>query len=91
MSIEINEIVIMGAKISILSIKVKLSAFFCPRYSAKNLFPLVPKKLVTVNVMIRQKLRVTLIEPSISFPKILATKKLKAKGTKPTNKSARAV
>jgi hypothetical protein len=41
--------------------------------------------------MIRQKLRVTLIEPSISFPKILATKKLKAKGTKPTNKSARAV
>ena len=41
--------------------------------------------------MIRQKLRVTLIEPSTSFPKNLAIKKLKEKGTRPTNNSARAV
>ena len=74
-----------------LSIKIKLSTFFCPRYSAKNLFPLVPKKLVIISVMIRQKLRVTLIEPSTSFPKNLAIKKLKEKGTRPTNNSARAV
>ena len=44
-----------------------------------------------ISVIIRQKLRVTLIEPSTSFPKNRAIKKLKANGTRPTNKSAKAV
>lgn len=44
-----------------------------------------------MSVMTRQKLRVTLTEPSTSFPKNFAIKKLKARGTMPTNKRAKPV
>ena len=55
------------------------------------LFPALPKKLVTKIVMMRQKLSVMLIEPKISLPKDLATKKLNANGIIPTKPTAKPV
>lgn len=59
-----------------------------PRNSARNLVPEVPKKFVIKVVINKQKLSDTFIEPSVSFPKVLAIKKLKTNGTKPTKASA---
>ena len=75
----------------ILRTRIKLLAFSLPLNSAKNLLPLVPKKFVTIIVIMRQKLIVIFIEPSTSLPKNRAIKKLKLKGTRPTKKSARPV
>ena len=67
---------------------LKSSNFLLPRHSARNFVPEVPKKFVTKVVINKQKLRETFIEPSVSFPKVLAIKKLNANGTKPTNARA---
>ena len=53
--------------------------------------PELPKKFVTKMVVIRQKLRAIFIEPKVSLPKVLATKKLNANGMMPTKASDRPV
>ena len=82
---------IIGPINMILKTKVNCSRFLRPRYSARYLFPELPKKFVTKIVIIRQKLREILIVPNISLPKVLATKKLNANGIMPTKASARPV
>ena len=56
---------------------------FLPLYSARYLFPALPKKFVIKIVIIKQKLIVILIDPRVSAPKVRPTKKLKIKGVRP--------
>ena len=69
----------------------KCSSLRLPRYSARYLLPALPKKFVMNMVIIRQKLKVILIEPRISLPNDLATKKLKVNGIIPTKPKAKPV
>ena len=62
-----------------------------PLYSARYLLPALPKKFVMKIVMNRQKLRIRLIEPKVSLPKVLATRKLNVNGVIPTNAKAKPV
>ena len=82
---------IIGPMIIILKTKVNCFRFLLPRYSARYLFPELPKKFVTKMVIMRQKLRAIFIEPRVSLPKVLATKKLNANGMIPTKASDRPV
>ena len=70
---------------------MKLSNILLPLYSERYLLPALPKKFVMKIVIIKQKLRITLIDPRVSLPNVLATKKLNRKGVEPTNARARPV
>ena len=81
----------IGPRNIILKIYTNLWWFLLRLYSARYLLPALPKKFVMKIVMNRQKLKIRLMEPKVSLPKVLATRKLNVNGVIPTNAKAKPV